>query len=160
MSRKLLMALDPGKLTGFVVLDYTDADEDTAPTILYAAEPEQYETCETVDRMFQGGSVDLPQDYTLDVVMERFKITTETGKKNDVDYSLEIIGTVKYLAQKYGFTYTMQTPSQAMNFVDNDRIRNVGLWVKGGAGHKLDAMRHAIYYLVFQKGWRPRGLVG
>lgn len=167
-SLKYLMALDPGKLTGTVLLDYTNMDEDTPPAILYAEEPEQYQVCAWVESQLQfiksynqASDFGEPPDHPihLDIVMEKFTITTETGKKKDVNYSLEIIGTVKYLAEKYGVKYSFQTPAEAMNFVDNDRIRAVGLWTVGGAGHKKDAMRHAIKYLVFQKGWRPKGLV-
>lgn len=152
-SEVTVLALDPGKLTGTVVLHWDGISE---PKIVTAFEPTQYAVCEWVELLLANAK---SMGQPIDIVMEKFTITTETGKKKDVNYSLEIIGAVKYLAEKYGFTYSFQTPAEAMSFVSNDRIRALNLWVPGGEGHHKDAMRHAIKYLIFKKGWRPEGLI-
>jgi len=149
---KYLLACDPGKLSGFVVLDITDFNNE-GPKIVVAEEYDQQTTGSYIHWWLAN------HDH-IEVVMEDFIITVETGKKRDTRYSLELIGVGRYFANLYSKPFTLQKPSAAKNFVDNDRIRDLGLWVKGGEGHHKDAMRHAILYLVQTSGWRSSSLLG
>lgn len=150
---KLLIAIDPGKASGFAVLDYTNLDD---IKILHSAELEQMQTVSEVDTLLSDA--DDPSDY--EIVMEKFTITAQTGKNSNAEnWSPEIIGAVKYLAWREGVAYTEQTPAEAKNFVPNDRMKNVGIWHVGGEGHARDALRHAVLYLIKHKGWRPSGLL-
>ena len=151
-----LIAIDPGKASGFVVLDITETFATGArPIILYSGEPEQQETCAWVDSFLS----DPDNDAKIYIVMEDFLITPETGKKKDTRYSLEIIGAVRYLAKLHGIPFALQTSSNAKSFAENDRIRSMGLWVPGGEGHAKDAMRHAILYMVKALHLKPEGLI-
>ena len=152
-GKKYLMAIDPGKATGFVVLDITGFPEDE-PIIIIAEEPDQFTTCYKIHTMLASGD-------DFEVVIENFTVNKDTSKKAmDRMYSSEIIGVTRYMCELYGHKMTIQTPSAAKTFVDNDRIRDLGLWVKGGEGHHKDAMRHAILYLVKEHSWKPKGLLG
>jgi len=153
-DHRYLLACDPGKLSGFVVLDITDFETEE-PSVVVAEEFEQQATCSHLHWWIANAQ-------NIEIVMEDFVITTQTGKKSAVDtrIPLEIIGVGRYFANLYSKPFTLQKPAAAKNFVDNDRIRDVGLWVKGGAGHHKDAMRHAILYLVQTAGWRSSGLLG
>lgn len=149
---KLLISIDPGKASGFALLDYTDMDD---IKIIYSGELEQYETSETVEKLL---TKEVEADY--EIVMEKFTITAQTGKNtNGGNWSPEIIGSVKYLAQREGVPFSEQTPAEAKNFVPNERMKAVGIWHRGGEGHARDALRHAVLYLVRKKGWRPEGLL-
>lgn len=98
---------------------------------------------------------------TLSIVCERFTINAETGKKSQAPWSLEHIGVLRYLTQKTGHgSFTLQTPGEAKSFVSNKRLKALELWHVGGAGHALDALRHAVLYMA-NHGWRdPRLLDG
>jgi hypothetical protein len=152
-GKKYLMALDPGKATGFVVLDITGFPE-TEPIVVIAEEPDQFNTCLKIHTILGSGD-------DVEVVMEDFKVNSGTAKKSlERMFSSEIIGVARYFCELYDHKFTLQTPAAAKSFVDNDRIRALGLWVKGGEGHHKDAMRHAILYLVKHYEWKPEGLLG
>lgn len=148
---RTIIAIDPGKATGLVVLKYNDMENivDSYESFEY----DQIEVCSFLD------SLDEMKDEHIEIVFEKFFITPETGKKNDVHYSLEIIGVIRYFSWKYGIPIFSQSPSDAKNFVSNDRLRAVDLWHVGGAGHAKDALRHMVLHLVKNRGWRPDGLI-
>lgn len=144
-----IYAIDPGKKSGFVVANY---DTDANKVESYETyELDQMEVCEWLEGI--NGQED------VEIVFEKFFITTETGKKNDVHYSLEIIGVIRYFAWKYQIPLYSQSPSDAKNFCDNKRLKNVDLWHVGGEGHAKDALRHLVLHLVKNRNWRPEGLL-
>lgn len=148
--RTRLISIDPGKASGFAVLDFSNLKE---PSIVYSDELVQFDTVAFVHRS-------LSEDADLyEVVMEEFKITPQTGKNSAASWSLEIIGAVRYFCELYKVPFTLQPPSRAKNFVPNDRMKNIGIWHRGGEGHARDALRHAVLYLVEKKGWHPDGLL-
>ena len=150
MSRTKLIAIDPGKATGFAVFDMSDPQN---PVIVYSAELEQFETCAFV----HSALAEDPESY--EVVIEEFKITPQTGKNSSANWSLEIIGAVRYLCHLFKVPLTEQPPSRAKNFVPNDRMKAIGIWHRGGEGHARDALRHGVLYMVEKKAWRHEGLL-
>lgn len=42
----------------------------------------------------------------------------------------------------------MQMAAQAKGFVDDDKLKAWGFWIKGKK-HARDAIRHGVYYLLF-----------
>lgn len=152
----LLITIDPGKASGFAVLDYTDLSD---IKILQSAELTQMDTIFEVDTLLSDAD-ELDNVASYEIVMEKFTITAQTGKNTNAEnWSPEIIGAVKYLAWKYGVKFSEQTPAEAKNFVPNERMKAVGIWHVGGEGHARDALRHGVLYLVKNKGWRPSGLL-
>lgn len=108
-------------------------------------------------RVWQQWELDFPDIYTwLDehigdrkfdvVVIENFLISAQTGKKSQAPWSLKIIGAVEHMCIKYGVDLVLQTPSEAKNFITNDKMRKYGMWITGGEGHARDAMRHFLLY--------------
>jgi hypothetical protein len=146
---RLLLAIDPGKATGFAVMDISDLSN---PIIISTDELAQYETCRRAEELLSG-------DIHIEVVMEAFIITPQTGKLNDVNFSLEIIGAVRYFAQKHGAPFSLQKPADAKSFSTNARLKAVGLWHVGGEGHAMDALRHVLLYMVRKHKWRPDNLL-
>ena len=150
-----LISVDPGKTSGFVVLDITDTlIDDATPGIVESSEKEQMSTCYDVHHLLSADN-----DIFYRIVCEDFIITTQTGKKKDTRYSLEIIGALRYLAGMYHVPFTLQRPSEAKSFVSNERLKSMGLYVKGGEGHMRDAMRHAVYNICFHLDRNPKGLL-
>lgn len=153
---KLLIAIDPGKASGFAVLDYTDLDD---IKIDYSDELEQFAVSEYVEKMLEDNA-ESETPNSIEIVMEKFTVTPQTGKNsNGENWSSEIIGSIRYMAKKHGIKFTEQTPARAKSFVENDRMRAIGIWHVGGEGHAKDALRHAVLYLVEKKGWRPPNLL-
>lgn len=100
----------------------------------------------------------------VDVVVEKFIITPNTGKLSQAPWSLEVIGQMRALAWLHGCTgadgsITLQKSGDALDFAPNSRLRAVGLWHRGGAGHAKVALKHALLFLV-NTGWRDPRLLG
>jgi len=53
---------------------------------------------------------------------------------------------------------SFQTPADAKALFPNEALRKVGTWHKGGEGHALDAIRHALLKLT-KLGWKPKVLL-
>jgi hypothetical protein len=53
---------------------------------------------------------------------------------------------------------SFQSPADAKAMFSNEKIRKLEYWHKGGEGHALDAIRHALLYMV-KKGWNPTRLL-
>lgn len=152
----LLIAIDPGKASGFAVFDYTNLDD---IKVLQSAELNQMDTVFEVDTLLTDAD-EFGNSGSYEIVMEKFTITAQTGKNTNAEnWSPEIIGAVRYLAWLHKVPFSEQTPAEAKNFVPNDRMKNIGIWHIGGEGHARDALRHGVLYLVKNKGWRPSGLL-
>lgn len=145
---RTIVAVDPGKLSGYVKAEINDTTGELK--ILEYLELDQQSVCLKVEKDIEDG--------IESIVCEDFLITVETAKKKDTRYSLEIIGLLRFFCIKYGIPFTLQTPQRAKTFSDDQRLKDLNLYFKGGQGHYRDAMRHLVLYLVLQD-WRPSGLV-
>lgn len=91
-------------------------------------------------------------------VGESFVITVKTAKLSAAPWSLRSLGVLSDSARMYGIReLEQQTPEDATRLFPNPRLKDVGLWHRGGAGHARDALRHAAYAFTVN-GWRGPGL--
>lgn len=129
----LIVAVDPGKMTGVAL--FSSRGE----------EPELLESHEFLRDDLERWLEDvLDSEEDVEVVAERYIM----GDK-DSQWSLKYLGVISYLSRKAGWGEpTIQTPADAKNFAPNDRIRALGYWHRGGAGHANDAIRHGVLYMV------------
>lgn len=147
----IIYAVDPGLASGIALLNVPDGED---PELLGSWEMDPYETMAYTELIAKRYN-----DYDLRVVVERFTITAETGKKSQAPFSLEIIGAIKYICRVNGLPEpTLQTPADAKNFAPNPRLKSLGLWHRGGHGHALDAIRHAVLFAV-KNGYRSQKLI-
>lgn len=89
------------------------------------------------------------------VVGEGFIVTPETAqrvKASEPLWSVEQLGCVRYWCERQGIPF--ETPSPSAKYFDRDgsKIKRLGWWtaapgVKGEAGHRRDAARHAVKWL-------------
>lgn len=143
-----VLCVDPGKMTGICLYDWRGDD----PSIAWSDELEFMDTCHRVNATLQ-------QCDSVVLVCESFIITPQTAKNSVAPWSLELIGVMKYLTGALGKPApVMQTAGDAKRFCDNDRLRALGLWHRGGAGHARDALRHGVLYMV-RAGWQPKNLL-
>ena len=145
--KRYILAIDPGLTTGFVLIE-TDG-----PSVVYSGELDFMETGKALTHYLTHLGAD------VDVVIERFIITQQTAKNSQAPWSLELIGVTRYLCDLHGIDdLKMQSPTDAKNFSTNSKLKALGLWHKGGKGHAMDAMRHALLYMVRQ-GYNDRRLL-
>lgn len=148
----IVYSVDPGLASGVALLNVPSDGSEIQQLGSWELGPDETEDAtESIVNTYNA--------FDLRVVVERFTITAETGKKSQAPFSLELIGVIKYICRKnFVAPPTLQTPADAKSFVPNARLKSLGLWHKGGAGHALDALRHAVLYSV-KNGYRDSRLL-
>jgi hypothetical protein len=157
MSGALVLSVDPGKASGVAVVRWSRDPEDV-PTVVRSAEVQPEEFADEVSPWLSEGV----SGGDLLVVCERFTINAQTVRNSQAPYSLEQIGVLKHLCREAGHpvdSIAFQSPVDAKTMFPNDRLRALGTWHRGGAGHANDAIRHALLALVRVR-WVPRGITG
>lgn len=82
-------------------------------------------------------------------VVEKFIMQSKITQS---PWSLETTGLIRYFAvQNQIILDDVQKPSEAKNLIKNEVIKRAGLYIPG-KGHAMDAVRHALYYLIVKKG--------
>ncbi len=145
-----VLALDPGKITGMCLFSREPGQE---PVLEWSKELEQTEVA-TAIREALGAPTILEN---VDVVCERFIINAQTVRNSQAPYSLEVIGILKqclFDSGKLMDDIYFQAPANAMAMFTNEKIKKLGYWHRGGAGHALDSIRHGLLRLV-NTGWKP-----
>lgn len=130
-----VLAIDPGLKTGVALYD------------LLSEEMTAFEVGDTLGGVLE----ELIERWRPAVVAERFTITAATIRNSAAPWSLEWIGVARYLAGKYGCTFTLQLPVNAKRFGTDARLKRLGWWLPG-KGHAADAQRHALLFLC-NNGW-------
>lgn len=131
-----IVAVDPGKTTGWAVY-YEGA----------------FSSGEMEDHMlfadFFEGSLTMGPDFAKPtaIVCEDYIVTPETIKKSRQNYSLELIGILRWFSHQAEIPFKLQTPAQAKKFATDDKLKKLD-WFKGGKGHADDASRHLLTYCV------------
>lgn len=149
---RYIVAVDPGKITGLALFSFESGQE---PVLEWSGEVEFADFVFEIRKMFElyGDS--------LEVICEKFTINTQTAKKAQAPYSLEVIGSLKTTLldnerDPEGLMY--QQPADAMAMFTNEKLKKLEYWHRGGAGHALDAIRHGLLRLV-KTGWIPTKLL-
>lgn len=151
---KTVIAVDPGKTTGFAVIAYSGE----APALMVSRELAAYPFAMALNDELRAAREAGSQ---VELVCERFVINAQTIKNSQAPFSLEQIGIMKYVAYNNGFDpekIHFQSPSDAKKLFTNDALKKLGFWHSGGGGHALDAMRHGLLRLA-KTGWVPRVLL-
>jgi len=151
-----ILAVDPGLMSGICFMTWSESPEED-PILVGSYEANEDEYPDVISDFLSKW-----EDYSnFYVICEKFTINAQTVKKTQAPYSLEQIGVLKYLCKNYGFDHTeinFQMPADAKNMFSNPTLKTLGFWHVGGAGHALDAIRHALLGLA-RKKWIPRALL-
>lgn len=148
MPKKYILAVDPGKATGMALISLETGSE---PVLEWSGELQQEEYAGPIRGYLEafGGE--------LDVVCERFTINAQTVKNSQAPFSLEQIGILKqclFDAGRSAEEVNFQSPADAKAMFPNPALKFLGYWHKGGEGHALDAIRHALLRAI-KLGWKP-----
>lgn len=155
MSKRFILAVDPGKASGICMFSYESGGE---PELLWSGEYQQHEYASPIRMAFSYAS---ELNEKLEVVCERFTINAQTVKNSQAPFSLEQIGILKQIMMDNGRNpedIIFQTPADAKAFFPNEKLKIVEYWHKGGEGHALDSIRHGLLRLV-KTGWKPTKLL-
>ena len=151
---KYVLSLDPGKLTGVALLR---VEPGLDPVLENSWELEQHEVAKIVREVIWNPTI----KESIDIACERFVINAQTVRNSQAPYSLEVIGILKQCLFDVGKSADdiyFQSPANAMAMFTNEKLKKLGYWHRGGAGHALDAIRHALLRAV-NSGWKPVGLL-
>lgn len=142
-----VFALDPGETTGYCILDLTDMHEG-----VLGATQGQLDTstlpvaCKQLSNLFRK----IGPATSWAIIIEDYRVFA--WKKDSHSFSelhtAKVIGGLCWETTQRGLKYIMQTPQQAKNFVDNDKLKKWGFY-HPTQRHAMDATRHALYYLTF-----------
>jgi hypothetical protein len=154
---KVVLGVDPGLASGVVFMVWSGVRGED-PVIEFSGElsPEDFAT-PVREYLSRWESYE-----SFQVACERFTINTQTGKNAQAPYSLEQIGVLKQICRDYEYPVEdikMQAPVDAKNMFPNKALKTVGQWHVGGAGHALDAIRHALLTMVRIHKWTPVALL-
>jgi hypothetical protein len=154
---KAVLSVDPGLTTGVCFMTWSGVEgEDPIIEFSVEADEESYAT-HLRDYMDKWETYE-----SFHVVCERFTINAQTVRNSQAPYSLEQIGILKQVCRDYGYLVSdikFQAPVDAKNMFPNKALKTLQLWHVGGAGHALDAIRHAALLMVRVHKWIPRALL-
>jgi hypothetical protein len=136
-----VLAVDPGKLTGWLVYQQlrVAGPDDRPLRVVEWGENDQRSFCELAEKWVNGTAVP--------VVCERWD-NRPAMVQTFQPYSLEIIGTLRFMTEFNPKRFHLQGPGDAKEFGTPSKLapyRNEGFGV-GGEGHALDALRHALLF--------------
>lgn len=150
MLKKYILSIDPGKVTGIALISLETGSE---PVLEWSGEFTAEEFAKPIRDTLWASEA----KFNLDVVCERFVINAQTLRNSQAPYSLEQIGALKQClidAKRPVEDIIFQAPADAKALFPNEALKHLGYWHKGGAGHALDAIRHALLRAV-KIGWKP-----
>jgi hypothetical protein len=143
LEQRVIIAVDPGKMTGWAHLRLGMFNSGQMPLSDYLV---------WFDQVLEEG-------LQPTVVCEDFIYTTETAKKTRQTWSTEGIGVLRFLTAKYGFGFHVQTPADAKRFSTNAKLKAMEWYRPSKGGHANDAARHLLLYCVKNKLIDPRPLL-
>jgi hypothetical protein len=154
-----ILSVDPGKASGVALVTWS-GNQDEMPVLELSEEVDAETYAPVIEGAFASAKL---QANKVVVVCERFVINQQTVRNSQAPYSLEQIGVLKHLCRVIEFAPSpdeikFQAPVDAKNMFPNPALKKLELWHRGGEGHALDAIRHALLALTRQ-GWIPRALL-
>lgn len=147
-SDKLVLSVDPGLATGICVL-WFDGDR---PSLLASAELDWIEAVDAFKEL-----VDI-YGTRITPVAEKFTISAQTARNSQAPWSLNALGCLLWICHHADLKLTLQTPGDAKKMFQNETLRKLDCWHRGGEGHALDAIRHGLLFMA-RNGWTARQLL-
>lgn len=151
MTNRLILSVDPGKASGICLFSFEDGQE---PEMLWSGEYQQNEYAQPIRQAIGEAMM---RAVKLEVVCERFTINAQTVRNSQAPFSLEQIGILKQCMMDIGMSpddIIFQSPADAKAMFTNEKLKKLEYWHRGGEGHALDSIRHALLRLV-KSGWKP-----
>lgn len=147
-----VLAIDPGKMTGLAWM----RQQDDKIILDASIEADPDEIIKLIRPTLKDWKPQAEGQPPMRVVIEKFTINAQTAQKSqEAAWALKTIGAVEQALRDVEYpllAVSYQKPSEAKTAFDNEKLKRMGLWHRGGAGHALDAIRHGSLYLA-KVGW-------
>lgn len=139
------LAIDPGKTTGYCIGCFVDRRLFIAPGEQKLTHRQFYEFVRELASQVNW--------HNLDFICESFEFrNANTG----VDYyPVELIGVLKWFAEDRTQIRTHWQNSTVQGkkaHFSNDRLKELGIYHRGGDGHARSATKHLMYFITFKAG--------
>lgn len=133
-----LLGLDPGETTGFA--HFVGSQLMTCGQIVGTTVPGAYRQIRQAIQNIQPNLV----------VMEDYKVYSWKTKDHAWQslFTPRLIGAIECLCDTDEVLLVKRMAQEAKNFCTDDKLRTWGLW-KEGQRHARDAIRHAVYHMLF-----------
>jgi hypothetical protein len=125
----MLIAVDPGKVCGYIVVNDDGG-------VYRQDEASPYETVAVIESLLWG------QEH-VDVIVERFIITPQTHKMTRQYDAIETIGALRYVCMKTPNNSFHLQPRDAKTRVKNATLKVLGWYMATNDQHANDAAKHA-----------------
>lgn len=137
----IVIAFDPGKVTGYACWNDQAKDHGLAA----AGQLDELAFLRWMEQV-----VPLYAPWGLTVVGEDFRIGQETIKKGkDAHWALDVLGAVRWICAREHVEFTRaQSASAAKQFASDDKLRALRWYTATPGGHRNDACRHLLLWLV------------
>lgn len=131
----MIVAVDPGKVTGLAT--WYGGGKGS----FNSWQDECWDAVEQVHDL-------LTHDTVEAVVCESYTITMQTLKKTrGENWSLESIGSLRYISRIAKVPFVLQSPADAKKFATDTKLKAAGWWNPTPGAHANDAARHLLVYL-------------
>lgn len=141
-----LLCLDPGETTGWAVFERGE--------LTASGQARTIEGWEVIHDLF----VDIKPTA---VIYENYRVYAHKLERhsNSEVYTLRLVGVIEFICEMlFGIPHYNQMAQQAKGFVSDEKLKSWGFYKKGHR-HARDAMRHGIYFLLFDKVLDEEGTV-
>lgn len=139
-----ILAFDPGETTGYACFE---ASEDDVKLVQQG----QVKTW-PLDEGLRNIEFVITAMQPDKVVFESYQVYEWKASEHSWSQvpTIQIIGMIRTLLLQMAIPEHTQTAQIAKNFCTDEKLTEWGYWIKG-ARHARDAIRHALYYLLFHK---------
>lgn len=134
---RFVLAVDPGKTTGYAWLDSED-------NFGYGEVEGRFDFYRLVREWTSTGAVP-------EIVCESWSVTEETHKKSTQQDPYLMWGYLEGLCDANGWTFDTQQPAQKA-FGTDEKLKAIGWEATTKGGHARDASRHLLLYLTRRHG--------
>lgn len=149
-----IVSMDPGKATGFSV--WSDCEKIVQDSLMPVAleAPDFTTACTFLENMTMR-CLQTPNEWDGQVhfISESYIISSGTARQTQSNWSLELIGVMRYLAERHDFEFTLQTPANAKIFSTDEKMKRMaqhsskGWWHPTAGGHANDSLRHLLLFM-------------
>lgn len=144
-SERYVICLDPGETTGFAIFDNT--------TLVRSGQLHTVENGKILwDNLIEFLTKNVDTTKNNYFVCENYRIYQHKLARHSFSpvVTLRLIGGIDLIAHSSEIPIYYQMAAQAKGFVTDQKLKDWGFWIKG-KNHARDAIRHGIYFLLFNK---------
>lgn len=150
----VVLALDPGHTTGVAVLEggilryYGQIDTATLTM----------QSLQRIEYVFEKArALGGPGQIFFDVVIEDYRIYSWKSEEHEWSevYVARLIGFIMSVCVRLGIKPTFRLAQNAKGFVTDDKLKTMN-WYFPGWQHSRDAIRHAVYHVLFDNTYVER----